>query len=90
MLRGQIPLAEVEREPWVENSSALPAPHMQQYSFVRVTPNFTGVVNANIDDIWKIVKQWAPSLWIKECAGVPVRFHVLVRLLSGQLLGNLL
>ena len=53
-----------------------------EYDLVRVTPNYRGVISANINDIWEIVKVWAPSLWIRELKGIPCSFHVLVSKLS--------
>jgi len=38
------------------------------------------MVEANIDDIWQLVKVWCPSLWIFSIKGTPCSFHVLVRL----------
>lgn len=50
-----------------------------EYNLVRVTPSYRGVLQANVNDIWEIVKVWAPSLWIRDLKGIPCSFHVLVR-----------
>lgn len=50
---------------------------MDGMSLVRVLTAYSGVVEANIEDIWQLVKVWCPSLWIFSIKGTPCSFHVL-------------
>jgi hypothetical protein len=51
---------------------------MEHLSLVRVLTKYNGVLEANVDEIWQLVKVWCPSLWIFSIQGTPCSFHVLV------------
>lgn len=46
-------------------------------SLVRVTPGYTCVLQADVDELWKIVKVWNPSQWINKLGDTHLSFQLL-------------
>jgi hypothetical protein len=53
---------------------------MEQLSLVRVTISYTSIVDADVEDIWKIVKLWCPSMWLHSIENSQISFQLLVPL----------
>lgn len=50
---------------------------MEQLSLVRVTISYTSIVDADVEDIWKIVKLWCPSMWLHSIENSQISFQLL-------------